>query len=118
MTVRLVPDESIVRGPAGPQFPSFAIPPQPGFVRLELPVGRSAGNRFRAQLRVFSTHEVLLSQDRLTPVEASTGRVLIFDCPNSALERAGYYVVEASMMAKAGGRETIASFTFYTRKSD
>jgi hypothetical protein len=118
IVIRLVPDEWIVRGPAGPQFPSFAISSLPGFVRLELPVKRGAGNRFRAQLRVFSTHEALFSQDQLTPVEASTGQILIFDCPNSVLQRAGDYVVEVSMATKPGKRETIASFTFYTRKSD
>jgi hypothetical protein len=118
MSIRLVPDELIVRGPAGPQFPSFAIPSLPGFVRLELPVRRDAGNRFRAQLRVFSTHEVLFNQDQLTPVEAPTGQILIFDCPNSALQRAGDYVVEVSMATKPGKRETLASFTFCIRKSD
>jgi hypothetical protein len=117
-SIRLVPDELIVRGPAGPQFPSFAIPSLPGFVRLELPVRGGAGNRFRAQLRVFSTHEALFSQDQLTPAEASTGQVLIFDCPNSVLQRAGDYVVDVSTATKPGKRETIASFTFHTRKSD
>ncbi|HWO35147.1 MAG TPA: hypothetical protein VNO32_40660 [Candidatus Acidoferrum sp.] len=118
MSIRLVPDELIVRGPAGPQFPSFAIPSSPGFVRLELPVSRGAGNRFRAELRVFSMHATLLSQDQLTPVRASTGQVLIFDCPNSALQSAGDYVVEVSMATKPGKRETIASFTFHARKLD
>jgi hypothetical protein len=118
MSIRLVPDELIVRGPAGPQFPSFAIPSSPGFVRLELPVRRGAGNRFRAQLRVFSTHEVLFNQEQLTPVEAPTGQVLILDCPNSVLQRAGDYVVDVSMATKPGKRETIASFTFHARKSD
>jgi hypothetical protein len=32
MSIRMVPDELIVRGPAGPQFPSLAIPSLPGFV--------------------------------------------------------------------------------------
>jgi hypothetical protein len=116
--IRLVPDELVVRGPAGPQFPSFAISSLPGLVRLELPMRKGTANRFRAQLRVFSTHEVLISQDQLVPVETGTGLVLIFDCPSSVLQTVGDYVVEVSLATKTGDRDTIASFAFRTRKSD
>jgi hypothetical protein len=112
-TVRLTPDELIVRGSGGPDIPSVSLPPRPALMALELPlVPEDSRGSFRAVLRPFIKNTDILSEEVRLKKGAQAGAMLVFWVPSTALQAHRDYMVVVYSRTPSGKLEEVSTYTF------
>ena len=112
----LLGDDSIVRGPGGPEQPTVIVPDRPALVDLKLPIGNDAHPFYRAVLKPFLEEKEIVSENLLRAQPTAAGPVILFTVPTIFLVHNKDYMVDLRYVTPKGKLGELNTFTFHVSK--
>jgi hypothetical protein len=110
----LVPDEEIVRGSGGPDWPSVVIPSEPALLRFNLPLPPGVGKGpFLVTLKPLQGKNVLLTETVKKDTSASN-TILSMWVPSTILRTGQDYTIQILPAAGNRSQEDLSSYSFRT----
>ncbi|HEV2991575.1 MAG TPA: hypothetical protein VG759_24280 [Candidatus Angelobacter sp.] len=116
LSYTLLGDDSMVRGPGGPEQATVVVPDHPALVNLKLPIGNDAHAFYRAVLKPFLEEKEILSENLLRAQPTAAGPVILFSVPSIFLAYNQDYMVALRYMTPKGRLEELNTFTFHVKK--
>lgn len=116
LSYTLLSDDSIVRGPGGPEQPMVVVPERPTLVDLKLPIGNDVHPFYRAVLKPFLEEREILSENLLRAQPTAAGPVILFTVPSIFLAHNKDYMVDLKYMTSKGKLGELNSFTFHVSR--
>jgi len=116
LSYTLLGDDSIVRGPGGPEQPTVVVPDRATLVDLKLPIGNDVYPFYRAVLKPFLEEKEILSENLLRAQPTAAGPVILFTVPSIFLAHNKDYMVDLKYVTPKGKLGELNSFTFHVSR--
>jgi hypothetical protein len=113
---RLLSDDSMVRGPGGPEQPTVLLSDRSALVNLELPTGTEGRRLYRAVLKPFLEEKEILIENLLQAQNTAKGPTVLFSVPALLLVHNKDYVVDLRYITSKGALAELNTFTFHVVK--